>query len=107
MYQERLKSLEMENVQVNQRLQEANRAVDLADVHLRKEIEKIQLSLEQEYSRRYDREHKQHKHELDKLRQQLTNKPSPGRVTSSVNVQQETEEIKKICRAEIDRLYRK
>ena len=102
MYVEKLNGLETDKRQLQDRLKEAERAVELADAHLKKEIEKIQLSLEQEYSRRYDRDHKQHQQELEKLRLQLT--------TSAIqlrgNSQQETEEIKKIRRAEIDRLYR-
>ena len=78
------------------------------------QIEKIKISLEQEYKRRYERDHKQHQHEMNQLRQQLTNEFEQQRAafisvtpaTVSTNVAQETEEMKKMYRTEIDRLYR-
>ena len=111
-YREKLKSVDAEKCQLEQRLQEANRTLDLADFHLQREIEKIKLSLEQEYNRLYERDQKQHQHDLHQLRQQLTNEIEKQRVViSPVNVSntslQETEEIKKMYRTEIDRLYSK
>lgn len=103
-------ALENEKNQFEQRLQEANRALDLADSHLQQEIEKIKLSLEQEYNRRYDRDYKQHQHDLNQLRQQLTNDFEKQKAllinTQSNTSIQDIEEVKKMYRTEIDRLYR-
>ncbi|CAF4368109.1 unnamed protein product, partial [Adineta steineri] len=72
-YEEKILSLESEKCKFEQRLQEANQALDLADSHLQQEIEKIRLSLEQEYNRRYEHDQRQHQHELAQLRKELTN----------------------------------
>jgi C4-dicarboxylate-specific signal transduction histidine kinase len=111
-FREKLISLETEKCQFEQRLQEANRALSLADSHLKQEIEKIKIGLEQEYNRRYERDHKQHQQDLHQLRQHLTNEIERPRISiSPVNLSntslQDTEDIKKMYRAEIDRLYRK
>ncbi len=92
-------SVDAEKCQLEQRLQEANRALDLADSHLKQEIEKIKTSLEQKYTRLYERDQKQHQHELHQLRQQL--------ISPTNNSLEDIEEIKKMYRIEIDRLYRK
>ena len=97
---------------MEQRLQDANQALDLADSHLEKEIEKIKLSLEQEYNRRYEQDQKQHQHDLQQSRQALTKEIEKQRIViSPTNVSnvslQDTEEIKQLYRAEIDRLCRK
>ena len=72
-------------------MNEANRALDLADSHLQQEIVKIKHSLEQEYKRRYERE-QQHRQSTNSLHSNAT---------------QEMEEMKKMYRTELDRLYRK
>ncbi|UJR09139.1 hypothetical protein I4U23_013386 [Adineta vaga] len=110
-YREKLLSIQTEKNQFEQRLQEANRALNLADNHLKQEIEKIKISLEQEYNRRYERDQKQHQQELNQLRQQLTNefeqqqKPIVAVMQSNTSAQ-DIEEVKKMYRTEIDRLYR-
>jgi epidermal growth factor receptor substrate 15 len=110
-YHERFLSIETEKTQLEQRLQEANRALNLADSHLKQEIEKIKTSLEQEYNRLYERNQKQHQHDLHQLKQQLTNEFNKQRSNNSAINQsnislQDIEEIKKLYRTEIDRLYR-
>ncbi len=109
-YREKLLSIETEKNQFEQRLQEANRALNLADSHLKQEIEKIKISLEQEYNRRYERDQKQHQQDLNQLQQQLTTefekqKPIVPIVQSNASAQ-DIEEVKKMYRTEIDRLYR-
>lgn len=100
--------MEAEKNEVEQRLQEANRALNLADSHLKQEIEKIKLSLEQEYNHLYERDQKNHQQDLQQLRQQLTNEFNRQRSTSpSTNSLQDIEEMQKMYRTEIDRLYRK
>ena len=105
--------LETEKSEIVQRLEEANRALNFADSHLKQEIEKIKISLEQEYNRRYERDQKQHQQDLNQLRQQLTNEFEKQKATSSIVIQsnmvaaQELDEVKKMYRNEIDRLYRK
>ena len=79
---------------MEQDLNTANQALSMTDAHLKKEIEKIRISLEQEYQRRYEQQ--QLVNEQEKLRNHY----------SSTNLQQETEEIKQIYRAEMERLYR-
>jgi len=64
-YQEKIALIENEKSQLEHRLQQANHALDLADSHLKQEIEKIKTNLEQKYKRRYE-------HDLKQLRQQLT-----------------------------------
>ena len=104
-------AIETEKSQCEQRLQEANRALNLADSHLKQEIEKIKTGLEQEYNRRYDRDQKQHQQDLSQLRQQLTGEFEKQKASSSIIIQsntsaQDVEEVKKMYRTEIDRLYR-
>jgi hypothetical protein len=101
-YHEKLNSLEAEKSELEQRLKEANQALDLADSHLQQEIEKIKFNLEQEYNRRYEHDQKQHQHNL--LPKEIEKQQS---INSSDNSLQDTEEIKKMYRTEIDRLYRK
>jgi vacuolar-type H+-ATPase subunit E/Vma4 len=107
-YREQLLALNDEKCQVEQRLQEANQALDLADSHLQEEIEKIKTNLEQEYNRRYERDHKQHQHDLQQLtnefNKQRSNSPSTNLSNNSL---QDIADVKKIYRTEIDRLYRK
>ncbi|CAF1465550.1 unnamed protein product, partial [Adineta ricciae] len=107
---EKLLSIQTEKNQFEQRLQEANRALNLADSHLKQEIEKIKASLEQEYSRRYERDQKQHQQELNQLQQQLTNELEKHTMVTPVmqanTSAQDIEEVKKMYRTEIDRLYR-
>ncbi|CAF5154849.1 unnamed protein product, partial [Rotaria magnacalcarata] len=109
-YREKLAALETEKTQCEQRLQEVNRALNLADSHLEQEIEKIKISLEQEYNRRYERDHKQYQHDMNQLRQQLTNDFEKQKNlmpnNQSNTLVQDIEEVKKMYRAEIDRLYR-
>jgi chromosome segregation ATPase len=109
-YRDKLLSIQTEKSQFEHRLQEANRALSLADSHLKQEIEKIKISLEQEYNRRYDRDQKQHQQEMQQLRQQLTNEFEKQRtvmpVMQSSTSAQDIEEVKKMYRTEIDRLYR-
>jgi len=107
-YREKLKSLEAEKYELEQRLQEANQALDLADSHLQQEIEKIKLNLEQEYNRRYANNQKQHPHNLQQLPKEIEKQQSIiSPIYSSDHSLQDTEEIKKMYRTEIDRLYRK
>jgi hypothetical protein len=85
--------------------------LNLADSHLKQEIEKIKLNLEQEYNRRYERDQKQHQYDLNQLRQQLTNEFEKQKLNIPIIPQpntsaQDIEEIKKMYRTEIDRLYR-
>jgi chromosome segregation ATPase len=109
-YHERFLSIETEKTQLEQRLQEANRALNLADSHLKQEIEKIKISLEQEYNRRYERDQKQHQQDLNQLRQQLTNEFEKQKLNTPIiqtnTSAQDIEEVKKMYRTEIDRLYR-
>lgn len=107
-YREKLVSLEAEKNGVEQRLQSAHRALDLADSHLKQEIEKIKTSLEQEYNHLYEHDQKKHQQELHQLHQQLTNEFNKQRSTSpSINSLQDIEEMQKKYRTEVDRLYRK
>ncbi|CAF3549990.1 unnamed protein product [Adineta steineri] len=104
-YDEKILSLESEKCKFEQRLREANQALDLADSHLQQEIQKIRLSLEQEYNRRYEHDQRQHQHELAQLRKELTNPIEKQHVVNtSNNIYQDTEDIKKMYRTEIDRL---
>ncbi|CAF3183517.1 unnamed protein product, partial [Rotaria sp. Silwood2] len=110
-YREKLMAFDVEKSQFEQRLQQANQALNLADCHLEQEISKIKLSLEQEYSRRYENDLKRHQYELNQLRQKLTKEIENKRklitpVNAINNSQQDIEEIKKVYRTEIDRLYR-
>ncbi len=100
-YREKILIIQTEKSQFEQRLQETNRALNLADSHLKQEIEKIKSSLEQEYNRRYERDQKQHQQDLNQLRQQLTNEFEKQNTSA-----QDIEEVKKMYRTEIDRLYR-
>ena len=97
-------ALDREKLEVEQRLEEANRALDLADSHIKQEIEKIKLSLEQEYKRRYERDYKQHQYELQQLKNEFHKQQANN---SSNSTLQEIEEMKKLYRTENDRLYRK
>jgi len=99
-YREKILSIENEKTQLDTRLQEANRALNLADSHLKQEIDKIKASLEQEYNRRYDRDQKQHQHELNQLRMDFEQQKK------SITSEQDIDEMKKMYRTEIDRLYR-
>ena len=63
-YQEKITLIENDKSQLEHRLQQANHTLDLADSHLRQEIEKIKTNLEQKYKRRFE-------HDLKQLRQQL------------------------------------
>ena len=73
-YSEKLISLDTEKMSImNNVYKKLIEHLILADSHLQQEIEKIKLSLEQEYNRRYERDQKQHQHDLYQLRQQLTN----------------------------------
>ncbi|CAF1253495.1 unnamed protein product [Adineta steineri] len=109
-YHDKFVSIQTEKNQFEQRLQEANRALNLADSHLKQEIEKIKLNLEQEYNRRYERDQKQHQNDLQQLRQQLTNDFEKQKtnlpIIQSHTSAQDIEEVKKMYRTEIDRLYR-
>ncbi|CAF4682471.1 unnamed protein product, partial [Rotaria sp. Silwood1] len=109
-YREKLMSLDIKKNQLEQGLQEATRALNLADCHLQQEISKIKLNLEQEYSRRYEQDLKQHQYELNQLRQKLTKEiENKRKLIAPINLinnsQQDMEEIKKMYRTEIDRLY--
>ena len=90
-YREKILSIENDKTQFEQRLQEANRALNLADSHLKQEIEKIKSSLEQEYNRRYERDHKQHQQELKQLTIDLEKQKATQPNTSA----QDIEEVKK------------
>ena len=97
---------------MEERLYESNRALDLADSHLQQEIEKIKISLEQDYNRRYEVDQKQHQHELQRLQQEFTSDINKQRVStvpvaSTKTTSQDIEEIKRMYRAENERLYRK
>ncbi|CAF1243822.1 unnamed protein product [Adineta ricciae] len=110
-YRDKLFYLENEKRQLEERLYESNRALDLADSHLQQEIEKIKISLEQEYNRRYELDQKQHEHELQRLRQEFTSGIDKQRVStvpvaSTKTTSQDIEEIKRMYRAENERLYR-
>ena len=94
---EMLMKKETDYQQLEQRLDEVNRALTLADSHLQEEIEKIKINLEQEYNRRYERDQKQLLQLTNELEKQTTN--------NSASVQ-DIEEVKKMYRTEIDRLYR-
>ena len=87
-------------------------ALDLADAHLQQEIEKIKRSLEDEYTRRYELAQKQHQHDLQQLRQELTAEVGKRRAAISPidfarTSFQDIEEIKQMYRTENERLYRK
>ena len=97
---EMLSKKETEHHQLEQRLEEVNRALSLADSHLQEEIEKIKNTLEQEYNRRYDRDQKQ----LQQLNIELEKQKSL--VQLNCTSAQDIEEVKKMYRTEIDRLYR-
>ncbi|CAF0850375.1 unnamed protein product [Adineta ricciae] len=110
-YRDKLFYLENEKRQLEERLYESNRALDLADSHLQQEIEKIKNSLEEDYNRRYELDQKQHQHELQRLRQEFTSDIDKQRVstvpvTSTKTTSQDIEEIKRMYRAENERLYR-
>ncbi|UJR37060.1 hypothetical protein I4U23_029765 [Adineta vaga] len=109
-YNDKISILETEKRQLEQRLYESNRALDLADSHLQQEVEKIKRSLEQEYNRQYELDQKQHQHEIQQLRQELTNEIEKQRlVTTSITPTkttiQDIEEIKRMYRTENERLY--
>ncbi|CAM4901377.1 unnamed protein product [Rotaria socialis] len=103
-YREKFMSVDVQKSQLEQNLQEANRALHLADCHLQQEISKIKVSLEQEYNRRYENDQKRYQNDLNQLRQQLAKEIDNKR---SINhSMQDTDELKKMYRTEIDRLYR-
>lgn len=104
-YREKVISLDFEKRQLQQRLEEMNNALNLADCHLQQEISKVKLSLEHEYNRRVENEQKRFQFELNQLRQQLNNEIDNKRLAN--NSLEDIEEIKKVYRIEIERLYRK
>lgn len=97
---ELLTKKETEHQQLEQRFEEVNRALSLADSHLQEEIEKIKNTLEQEYNRRYERDQKQ----LQQLNIELDKQKSLVQLNNTSA--QDIEEVKKMYRTEIDRLYR-
>lgn len=97
---ELLTKKETEHQQLEQRFEEVNRALSLADSHLQEEIEKIKNTLEQEYNRRYERDQKQ----LQQLNIELDKQKSLVQLNNTSV--QDIEEVKKMYRTEIDRLYR-
>jgi septation ring formation regulator EzrA len=106
MYDEHISMLETNKRQCDERLQDANRALALADCHLKQEIEKIKNNLEQDYNRMYEHDQIKHRNELEQLRQQLTDEFDKQKSNWSTSAQ-DIDEMKKMYRTEIDRLYRK
>ena len=98
--EETVKSLQAEKVELEQRLAEAYRAVEVADTYVDREVQKIKANLEQEYKESHGRGF------LGRSIEEPTRDSSAAPVHPLTSTAQVPEEIKRIYRTEMDRLYR-